>query len=226
MLLEEYSTCVPFKTAFDKCPKMLTGPIEFSPDDPHMLSAIGKLRVKAWKARQPAFPDMAAWIDGFDHIARHWVILADGSPVAAARMTVHAVLSSVPNAEIFAGSFPEGLSGPIASINRLVVDPAFSGTGLSRVLDEIRISAARKMSCANIVVETFANTPRVPALEALGFEVMGFALPYATGPLAIVKHGKNEQTPGPATALRLALRFAMDPSEKRPEPDMKSPGPA
>ncbi|WP_291069182.1 GNAT family N-acetyltransferase [Hyphomonas sp.] len=170
---------------------MLAGPVEISPDDERLLSAIGQLRVRAWRARQPAFPDMREWLDDFDLFARHWTLSDNGILVAAARMTVHAELSSVPNAEIFASVFPNGLPGPIASLNRLVVDPAFAGRGLSRALDEARIEAAGKMQCANIIVETFARTSRAAALELLGFEIAGLSLPYVSGPLFGIKNGSG-----------------------------------
>ncbi|MFN7166770.1 MAG: GNAT family N-acetyltransferase [Pannonibacter sp.] len=185
--------------------RTLTGPVRISADDSRRLAAIGQLRVKAWKARQPAFPDMDTWLDAFDDVAQHWAIFNGGVPVAAARMSVHAALSSVPNAEIFAGVFPNGLEGPIASLNRLVVDPAFAGRGLSKTLDEARIAAARKIGCANLIVETFSRTSRVPALESLGFEVVGQSLPYAAGPLAKVQSAQEDPNGGAPTVLKLSL---------------------
>lgn len=170
------------ETAEPMCP--LAGPLEISAIETGMLASIGRLRVRAWKARQPTFPDIPEWTDGFDAIARHWVIMAGDRLIAAARMTVHRNISEVPNAEIFKNAFSVGLPGPVASINRLVVDPNFAGKGLSRLLDDARIADARARDCASIIGETFANTSRVGALEALGFEVVGAALDYASGPLA------------------------------------------
>lgn len=184
----------PFRPAIDETESILSPvytPVEVSPTDIPQMTRIGKLRVKAWKARQPHFPVMTIWLDVFDAKARHWAIFQGGRPVAAARMSIHNELSEVPNAEIFADAFPDGLAGPIAAMNRLVVDPAFAGLGLSRLLDEVRISAASRNDCAHMIVETYAGTKRTNALRALGFEPAGLSKGYASGPLAHVRNGQG-----------------------------------
>jgi GNAT superfamily N-acetyltransferase len=184
----------PFRPATDETESTLSSvytPVEVSPSDIPLMTRIGELRVRAWKARQPDFPDMTIWLDMFDASARHWAILQGAVPVAAARMTVHNDLSEVPNAEIFTDAFPNGLAGSIASINRLVVDPAFAGRGLSRMLDEVRVSAARRENCAHMIAKTDAGTRRTDALRALGFEPAGTSQRYASGPLAEIKNGQG-----------------------------------
>ena len=184
----------PFRPATNETESTLSSvytPVEVSPSDIPLMTRIGELRVRAWKARQPDFPDMTIWLDMFDASARHWAILQGAVPVAAARMTIHNDLSEVPNAEIFTDAFPHGLAGPIASINRLVVVPACAGRGLSRMLDEVRVSAARRENCAHMIVETYAGATRTDALRALGFEPAGTSQRHASGPLAEIKNGQG-----------------------------------
>ena len=159
------------------------GPLEVSPADEAIVASISRLRVRAWKARRRGFPDVDEWIDDFDQVGRHWVYFFRDQPVAAARMTTHAILRDVPNAEIYAAALPLAKSGRIASFNRLVVDPAFAGRGLSRQLDVERIDAARAENCSMVVAQT-SNPVRISGLEALGFVSAGRSLPYLSGPLA------------------------------------------
>lgn len=158
-------------------------------NDPHDLAAIFRLRVAAWRARVPHFPAMEAWSDGFDAIAEHWAVFDDGKPVAAARLTIHGALADVPSPEVFAPLVPAGLEGPIAVLTRLVVAPSHARRGLSRQLDEVRIDRAREAGCRHVVGSTYAGQPRIKALQALGFEPLGEAGLYASGPLREVALG-------------------------------------
>jgi GNAT superfamily N-acetyltransferase len=174
--------------------------------DLRMLDLIYALRVEAWRARAPDFPDMGVWTDTYDQVARHWAIAHGGKPIAAARMSIHARLADVPNGEIYDKILPSDLAGPIASINRLVVHPDWAGKGLPKRLDEARIAAARQASCACVLVETYSGTKRVELLEALGFKPLGLAGPYASGPLMTVKNGGGGRTyPLAQTPLALIL---------------------
>lgn len=156
-----------------------------------VLNQIYRLRVRAWQARTNAFPDMTEWRDADDADALHWAIMFGDAPVAAARMTVHARVTDLPNAEIYAGLVPEALPGPIASINRLVVDAAWAGRGLPRVLDQVRIEEAVRRGCRHILGETYAGTRRIAGMEALGFAIIGETKPYRSGPLAMVKANRG-----------------------------------
>jgi GNAT superfamily N-acetyltransferase len=149
-----------------------------------LLRAIYRLRVRAWRARNASFPDIGAWSDPFDEIARHWAVLdAAGQPVAAARLTVHPTLAEAPDANTYGPQLLE-MQGPIGSFNRLVVAPEYGGRGLMEVLDEVRVGAARVAGCRFALLATRAGDRRIAAVRRLGFEVVGQASHYADGPLA------------------------------------------
>ncbi len=152
-----------------------------------ILEQVYRLRVEAWRARNPDFPPMDAWTDAFDAVGRHWVILDGDAPVAAARLTVHDVLAEAPSAEIYRDLLPDDLPGPIGVLTRLVVARGHAGLGLSLMLDKARIEAARTTGCRHLIGETFAGLSRIDQMSKLGFEVIGQAQPYADGPLALVK---------------------------------------
>lgn len=149
-----------------------------------LLHAIYRLRVRAWRARNASFPDIAAWSDPFDEIARHWAVLdTAGRPVAAARLTVHRTPRDAPDASIY-GEAILAMEGPVGSINRLVVAPEQSGRGLTTLLDEVRLAAAREAGCRFVIGATRAGDRRIEAAQRIGFEVVGQAGLYADGPLA------------------------------------------
>jgi GNAT superfamily N-acetyltransferase len=153
--------------------------------DPADLEEIYALRVAAWRARVESFPDIGQWIDAHDTIAAHWAVRDGERIVAAARLSVHDSLADVPNAEIFEGVFLGSLDGPIASFNRLVVAAPHRGKGCSDALDRVRINYARDMRCRHAIGETF-SAKRVAQLGALGFQAVGSARPYGSGPLALL----------------------------------------
>lgn len=173
--------------------------------DPDILQQVYRLRVEAWRARNPDFPALERWNDSFDASGRHWVIVDHGRPVAAARLTVHSALAEVPNAEIYRDLLPEDLAGPIGVLTRLVVARSHAGRGLSRSLDLARIDAAREVGCRHLIGETFAGLPRIQQMCDLGFSVIGKAGSYADGPLATVKSTDARDTKAPAV-IRLALK--------------------
>ena len=158
-------------------------------DDPGILAQVFRLRVAAWRARMPAFPDLERWVDDFDAVGRHWVVVEDGAVIAAARLTIHGRLAEVPNAEIYRGVLPDDMPGPLGVFNRLVVAPDHAGRRLSQALDRVRVEAARRAGCRVLIGETFAGLSRINQLEAAGFEVVGDAGPYRSGPLQAVKNG-------------------------------------
>lgn len=149
--------------------------------DVSALPAIGRLRVAAWRARVASFPAMDSWLDELDESARHWALYdTTGQAVAAARLSQHRALHEVPGYEVY----PSALAGracPIASLNRLVVHPAWAGRGLAAILDRVRIDRARRSGARTLVMRT--HPQRGKALEAIGFVNLGTALPYASGPL-------------------------------------------
>jgi GNAT superfamily N-acetyltransferase len=154
--------------------------------DPAILSQIYRLRVEAWQARTSDFPTMDVWTDEFDVAGRHWVVLDGGVPVAAARLTIHSVLSEAPNAEIYRGLLPADFAGPIGVLTRLFVARSHAGRGITRSLDIARIDAARSCGCRHLIGATLAGTRRVEQMRSVGFEVIGQADDYKSGPLASV----------------------------------------
>jgi hypothetical protein len=151
--------------------------------DPHILEQVYRLRVAAWRARNPDFPDMEAWTDAFDAVGRHWVVMDADVPVAAARLTVHSQMAEVPSAEIYRGLIADDLPGPIGVLTRLVVAPSHGGRGLSRALDMVRITAAQKSGCRYLIGATLVGLERVQQMSTLGFDLIGKAEPYSQGPL-------------------------------------------
>ena len=176
----------------------------FETRDAALLQAVYRLRARAWRARNPSFPDIETWSDPFDGTGRHWVVVdPDGAPVAAARLTVHATAADAPDATIY-GEEILAMAGPVGSINRLVVAPEQAGTGLTRWLDEVRIAAARAAGCRFIIGATRASDRRIASARRLGFEVVGQARPYTQGPLATTE------------GLDVVILKRLDPPERQP----------
>ncbi len=155
--------------------------------DAAVLEAVYRLRVTAWRARVPAFPDIEAWSDAHDAEALHWAVIVDGKPVAAARLTVHDSLEDAPDAAIYMRAFPHGLPLPFGMFGRLCVAPSHGGRGLTRKLDDVRIDFAQRMGCACVVGITTHGVPRLAAMAAAGFETIPGPVVIEDGPLAAIK---------------------------------------
>ena len=147
-----------------------------------VLRKIFALRVTAWRQRFTFPSDIQYWKDDYDKDALHWAILVDDEPIAAARLTLHSRVADVPDAYIYGDTLPY-LASPICSMNRCVVHPYFRNKKLSRLLDETRITAARKKGATCIVV-TVDDERRADSLESSGFVRIGMGLPYVEGFLA------------------------------------------
>ena len=147
--------------------------VEFSPADVSLLECVGKLRVAAWATELPSPPAQQSWLDDYDLVARHWAFLCDGLPVASGRMTVHSTLSEVPASEDFVGLFANQLPTPIASLNRVVVEPRYRGLGLGPTLVEVRLRAAEEMGCGSAVASTVSGERWVAQLTSRGFRLAG-----------------------------------------------------
>ena len=85
-----------------------------------------------------------------------------------------------PDAEVYKGVSQEALTAPIPSFNRLVTHPEFRGRGFSRMLDEVRLGAARLMGC-RCVIGTADGQARLTQLREFGFQVVGSAPDYPVG---------------------------------------------
>jgi len=136
------------------------------------LEEIGRLRTLVWTGesdvnRHSLGPE--PWIDPVDGSACQWTVRDHGCLVAAARLTIHDNLASIPYQAAFRDRLPE--SEPYAAMNRLVVLPDHRGQGLARRLDCLRLRHAPRIGAALVVV--VASGRRVLALESLGFENLG-----------------------------------------------------
>lgn len=156
-------------------------------DCPRKLEQIYALRARAWKDRVPDFPDIPSWSDEFDENAMHWAFFDHGAPVAAARLTIHSRLDLVPNPEVFAAVLTSDLAGPIAVLTRLVVDQRYAGRGLSTALDHTRLQSARLAGCRWVILSTFAGQKRLDQVVGYGFQILGEAAPYTSGPLKAIR---------------------------------------
>jgi GNAT superfamily N-acetyltransferase len=151
--------------------------VEIAPRDRPLLDRIGRLRVRAWSTLIPEAAAMEIWLDGFEAAARHWVVYRGDELIAAARLSVHQGIEDVPDPECFVGVFREPIPTPIASFNRLVVDPSARELGISRRLDLVRLEAAEAMGCRCAIGSTPAGEKRIRQMVELGFVVVGLGNP-------------------------------------------------
>jgi GNAT superfamily N-acetyltransferase len=150
-----------------------------------ILKQVWLQRSMAWRARMPAFPDIAEWRDEYDDCSVHWVIVEEGRVIASALLAIRDRVEQLPQPELYR-DMKITPSGPVASINRLVVDAACGEQGLSPRLHVARLAYADAAGVTIILAITFAGQRRVNSLEALGFVERGFAPHYANGSLAEV----------------------------------------
>jgi GNAT superfamily N-acetyltransferase len=150
---------------------------EIAVTERELMERIGELRVRAWATELHEAIEGASWLDDFDSTSRHWAVLQGGQPVGAARLSIHSCLQDLPYAEDFVDMFTAPPPAPIASLNRLVVDPAFRGNGLGYKLDLVRLEAAEASGCRCIVGSTCSGERRVRQLVKLGFMIVGTAKP-------------------------------------------------
>ena len=154
---------------------------DFAVLDETLLREIGRLRVAAWETETSRAAEMDIWLDEFDRSARHWVVFCEGMPVAAARLSVHASLAEVPDAESYADVFTQPPPAPIASLNR------------SKRLDRIRLDAAEAMGCRSAILSTASGPRRIRQLLGWGFELAGYGPRFEKPPLCYL--------PAPAVLL-------------------------
>ena len=136
------------------------------------LEEIGQLRTLVWTGESDVNPHALGpkpWIDPVDQSAYQWTIKDHGRLVAAARLTVHSDLDSIPYQAAFRDRLPESIM--YGAMNRLVVLPDYRGQGLARRLDCLRLQHAAQIGAELVVV--VASGQRVLALESLGFQNLG-----------------------------------------------------
>jgi len=152
---------------------------------PALLQEVYKLRVRAWRARVPAFPcSVDAWSDAFDSGAQHFVFANAGDPVGAARVTIHDAPTSAPDGLIYADVRAADAPPPIAAFSRLVVCSRYAGAGLSQRLDAVRLAHAAEMGCRSVLVGVSAGEARAAQLRKLGFRELHQARQQVPGILA------------------------------------------
>jgi N-acetylglutamate synthase-like GNAT family acetyltransferase len=150
-------------------------------DQPPLLEDVFALRILAWRSQVGIPANISQWKDELDGVSRHWAILRRSKPIAAARLSMHATIDDVPDAEVYAGMALD-LPGPIASISRCVVHPDFRGRGLSDLLDAARLAAARQSGCRSVLALTY-DVRRQAKLEGHGFRFVGTGQPPRGGPM-------------------------------------------
>ena len=131
--------------------------------DAPTLEAIYRLRAAVWRETgdiaQAAFGD-GRWSDEHDPASTHWVIRDADDIVAAARLSVHARLADVPEADEYAAAGLR-LEGCIAAPARVVVAASARRHGLAEQLLDAQDEAARSAGCA------FAVRQSSPAMSRL-----------------------------------------------------------
>lgn len=159
--------------------------------DAGVLEAIYRLRVTAWRARVPAFPDIGKWSDEYDADALHWAAFERSELVAAARLSVHDGMKTLCDAEIYSRHLPPDMEGPIAVISRLVVAPAHGKRGLPALLDYTRLDYARRLGCVCVLADAHPSTGRVSELQSLGFDVLGPSGPTSVSAFAVARAARG-----------------------------------
>ncbi|WP_338875564.1 GNAT family N-acetyltransferase [Spirosoma sp. SC4-14] len=138
---------------------------------PDFIHEIGALRIRAWRSEpgiDPVFFARNTWIETQDQLAHHWIIRDKNQIVAAARLSIHEALETVPYAALLPAEYDKRYEGKrIASINRLVVDPDYRGRGFARMLDQARLDLAINENIDILLAQP--QLSRLTTLSKLGF---------------------------------------------------------
>ena len=141
---------------------------------PEHMDEIGTLRISSWKNESginSEFFSQSSWIDDLDSDSHHWIVVRDETVVASARMSFHYSYADIPYTNpVYESLFDQYGGLPIASINRLVVDPGSRGHGLARLLDEARVAFAIENGAKMITAQPLEG--RVEALNRLNFNMI------------------------------------------------------
>lgn len=142
--------------------------------DPDAIAEICRFRARVWAETghlaQAAFgPE--GWRDPIDSHCQQWVIrAADGTLVAAGRLSVHARLEDVHQAEEYRRYGLE-LEGPVAAPDRVVVASSVQGCGLGRQILDIQDATARQRGARWAVRQ--ASPGMVRLLCQRGWQIVG-----------------------------------------------------
>lgn len=171
------------------------------------LEQIHAVRQQAWLDKYPTFAEhIAAWEDGFEESATHFLALEGDAVLGVARFSqsgdaqIRKQFAHAPAMLAFIST----LSRPIGVISRLSVHPAARGKGIARQLDEARIAHARQAGCSHIVCEVKAGAHREKALARLGFLPVPGAAPHEAYPFPQLDHAP------PRLCQPLFLRLASE----------------
>jgi GNAT superfamily N-acetyltransferase len=138
------------------------------------LEEVFSLRANVWKVEEEWLsdkPDAERLRDTHEVSARHWVVRHQGSLVAAVRLSLHDTIEDLPDYCYLPKCLTIDVPPPIASLNRLVVDPGHRCQGLGTALDQFAVEMARRQG-ANAVLE-IVPPYRVLGLCRRGFKVLG-----------------------------------------------------
>ena len=116
------------------------------------LRQVGVLRAAVWGAEEcfnPAVLRDGMWLDEWDGTARQWAFLDGDAMVAAARLSIHEDLSTLPCGAEFR-PYLGAMLAPCGYVSRLVVHPDYRGRGLAAFLDIHRLRAAREAGCRSV----------------------------------------------------------------------------
>jgi GNAT superfamily N-acetyltransferase len=135
------------------------------------LTAVGALRLEAWG--QILGPGAAAARFGVDHHdagAWHCLVLDEGVPVAAGRLTVHSSLDALPESTSF-GPYLGQMRVPLGLASRLVVHPAHQRRGHAARIIVDRLALAAELDLLEVWGETRRHD--VHGLTRHGYEPVG-----------------------------------------------------
>ncbi len=150
------------------------------------LDDIFRLRARAWKAREPAFPsELDAWSDSFDALSEHFALIHESQVVAASRLTFADSVVGGPDRDVYEQVGTEA-EPPFAFISRLVVCPNHAGRGLPSILDQVRLDRARDAECRTLLAWTSAGDKRERQLLSYGFRPL-YKTSHRTGPLTNIR---------------------------------------
>lgn len=141
---------------------------------PDRIDEIGRLRFIAWQTEKgfnAAFFSSGYWIDELDKVSFLWVITHHDKIIASARLSIHKEIGFIPWNDYIPTEARDKIIFPAASINRLVVHPAYRKKGLSHPLDKVRIEKAKEENAQCIIAEPVSK--RHSVLKEIGFEDYG-----------------------------------------------------
>lgn len=142
-------------------PPPYCGPIEVF--EPSVVAETYRFRAEVWQGEGFSvnpYPDNHA-----SH-ARHWIVTRGETLVGAARLCMHNTVDETPGYEDIR-HLNVSTSQPFAFLSHLVVCPSARNQGLGKLLDSVRVEAARAAG-VNLILGRFYEY-RVRGLVALGF---------------------------------------------------------